>query len=324
MQITFYVSRLHSIRVLIVVVLCLPVLSLLPPIAVKAMPGSPSPSDETSKAVVYTENNPNVVSEGMISGVAELSNSLGSISDSAVLALYSVASTSYNGLRNVGIFATTSVKVVGKSIGIALVHTTKTVVKGTVSATKKTGNIVGSMAKAPSAGSYVRPAENAPTPEIDAQGALVKANEIKVDVQKQKESTPHSNNGVIWPTHGTITTYFGVPEWPYQPIHTGVDISSGQPSGVTSIRAYRSGRVAEVIHSAYSLGNHVIIDHGNGLKSVYAHMSVISVSTGQEVVTGAILGKEGSTGASTGPHLHFEIRQNGQPLNPQQFISGQP
>jgi murein DD-endopeptidase MepM/ murein hydrolase activator NlpD len=72
------------------------------------------------------------------------------------------------------------------------------------------------------------------------------------------------------------------------------------------------------------LGNHVIVDHGNGVTSVYAHLHSISVQVGQDVTLDTTLGLEGSTGASTGTHLHFEIRVNGQAANPQQFISGQP
>ena len=323
-QAMYCVSKLHLLRVFVIVFFCLPILSLLPPISAKAMSETPRSSDETSSNVTYSENSPNVISEGMIGGAAKISDSLGAIGESSGAALYTVAYVSYNGLRNTGIFTAKSVQAVGKGIVMASAHTTRAIVKGTVAVTMGTSNIVGNVAKTPTTGSYVRPADSAPTQQIDAQAALIKANDIPIVAQNHQESTSPPNNDAIWPIHGTVTTLFGVPEWPYQPIHTGMDISSGQPSGVTPIRPYKAGRVTEVIHSAYSLGNHVIVDHGNGLKSVYAHMSIISVSVGQEVNTGSILGREGSTGASTGPHLHFEIRQNGQPLNPQQFISGQP
>ena len=68
----------------------------------------------------------------------------------------------------------------------------------------------------------------------------------------------------------------------------------------------------------------MIVDHGNGVTSVYGHLARISVSVGQEVDSSSVLGYEGTTGVSTGVHLHFEIRVNGQAANPHQFISGQP
>jgi murein DD-endopeptidase MepM/ murein hydrolase activator NlpD len=68
----------------------------------------------------------------------------------------------------------------------------------------------------------------------------------------------------------------------------------------------------------------VIVDHGNGVTSVYAHMDSIAVKTGQEVGLDTVLGIEGTTGVSTGPHLHLEIRVNGQAANPRQFIDGNP
>ena len=127
-----------------------------------------------------------------------------------------------------------------------------------------------------------------------------------------------------WPIHGQVTTLFGVPHWPYQPTHTGIDISSGQRSGVTAVRPFKPGKVVEVIHSNVQLGNHVVIDHGDGITSVYGHMYSLAVQVGQEVNQDTVIGYEGSTGASTGTHLHFEIRLNGQPVNPTQYVSGQP
>ena len=102
--------------------------------------------------------------------------------------------------------------------------------------------------------------------------------------------------------------------------HSGVDI--GAPYG-TSIKAANSGRVIFVgWYSGY--GKVVIIDHGkiNGIPTttLYAHMSVTKVSKGAHVAKGTIVGKVGTTGYSTGPHLHFEVRQKGNPVNPLKFI----
>ncbi|HTE57182.1 MAG TPA: M23 family metallopeptidase [Verrucomicrobiae bacterium] len=130
--------------------------------------------------------------------------------------------------------------------------------------------------------------------------------------------------GPQWPIQGAVTTAFGVAHWPYQRTHTGLDISDGQRSGVTPIKPFRPGRVIDTIRSYQGLGNHVVVDHGNGVTSVYAHLASIAVQIGQEVNLDTTLGFEGSTGASTGTHLHFEIRVNGQAADPRQFVSGQP
>lgn len=126
-----------------------------------------------------------------------------------------------------------------------------------------------------------------------------------------------------WPMHGTITTYFGEKGPHYHPTHTGIDISDGKRSGITPIHPFRSGKVI-VVERTSGLGNHVIIDHGNGITSVYAHMYSVAVKPGQDVTTATELGREGTTGVSTGTHLHFEIRVNGQATDPRGFIAGTP
>ncbi len=128
----------------------------------------------------------------------------------------------------------------------------------------------------------------------------------------------------VWPLHGMVTTNFGASDYPYQSRHTGIDISTGQRSGKSQVAAFQSGTVTTVIRSSVSYGNHVVIDHGNGLTSWYAHLSTIQVFMGQQVRAGDAIGTEGSTGASTGPHLHFEIRNNNVPANPRRYITGSP
>lgn len=67
-------------------------------------------------------------------------------------------------------------------------------------------------------------------------------------------------------------------------------------------------------------GNYIIVDHGNGTRTVYKHLSSIEVRTGQSVRQGQRIGGVGSTGASTGPHLHFEVHRNGVPVNPRNYV----
>jgi len=109
-----------------------------------------------------------------------------------------------------------------------------------------------------------------------------------------------------WPTNGVITQGF----WEY---HKAIDI--GYPAG-TPIYASDSGYVAKVGWSDVGYGKMVLLDHGNGFQTLYGHMSVLLVEEGTSVAKGTLIGRMGSTGNSTGPHLHFEIRQNGVRRNP--------
>ncbi|MEW6724181.1 MAG: M23 family metallopeptidase [Bacillota bacterium] len=117
----------------------------------------------------------------------------------------------------------------------------------------------------------------------------------------------------IWPVRGRITSPYG---WRWGTIHTGIDIAA--PTG-TSVKAARAGQVT---HSGW-LGNYgytVVIDHGGGMSTVYAHNSALLVSAGQWVEQGTVVARVGSTGRSTGPHLHFEIRVSGRPIDPRPHL----
>ena len=124
-----------------------------------------------------------------------------------------------------------------------------------------------------------------------------------------------SSGYLQWPVRGPITSPFG---WRIHPIsgvrsfHEGLDI--GVASG-TPIGAAEAGRV---IYAGWygGYGNYISIDHGGGVSTGYAHCSAIYVSVGQDVRQGQTIGAVGSTGYSTGPHLHFEVRINGKPVDP--------
>lgn len=127
---------------------------------------------------------------------------------------------------------------------------------------------------------------------------------------------------MIWPTPGytTITSNFGMRTHPITGIyklHTGVDI--GAPYGAMFVAANDGVVVKAEMNSAY--GNMVMIDHGGGVMTLYAHGSEILVEVGQTVTQGTAVLKVGSTGYSTGPHAHFEIRINGEYVNPLDYIS---
>ncbi len=99
--------------------------------------------------------------------------------------------------------------------------------------------------------------------------------------------------------------------------HKGIDIAA--PKG-TSVFASAEGRVIRGGYDPAGFGRFVEIRHPNGLTTLYAHMSRVDVATGDEVTAEQRVGLVGSTGYSTGPHLHFEVRRNGEALNPSKFI----
>ena len=128
-----------------------------------------------------------------------------------------------------------------------------------------------------------------------------------------------------WPlTHFTITQPFGPstvtlepPYGPYKHFHTGIDISTTLGTPVT---AAADGLVVGVGHSATGYGTYVVIGHGGGIATLYAHLLSTRVQVGQIVARGQVIGLEGSTGFSTGPHVHFELRVNDQVIDPMPYL----
>jgi murein DD-endopeptidase MepM/ murein hydrolase activator NlpD len=123
----------------------------------------------------------------------------------------------------------------------------------------------------------------------------------------------------LWPVPGYITSPYGYRRSPFtglRQFHSGLDI--GSPQG-TPIRAAMSGRVSAVGWDD-SFGNYVVVSHHSGYRTLYAHMSVIRVKSGAYVGTGERIGDVGSTGRSTGPHLHFTVYKNGVTVNPRTLM----
>ena len=145
----------------------------------------------------------------------------------------------------------------------------------------------------------------------------------KAEAQGQSYETKSLGSiSFIWPcpASGRITSAFGGRSSPTEGAssnHQGIDI--GAPTG-SSILAAASGSVVIATYSA-SAGNYVMINHGGGVYTVYMHMNSIGVSVGQSVSQGQQIGTVGSTGYSTGPHLHFGIRSNGTYVNPTAYVS---
>ena len=101
--------------------------------------------------------------------------------------------------------------------------------------------------------------------------------------------------------------------------HTGIDYALYTG---TAVLASADGVVSLAVYSTTDYGNHIILDHGDGYQTLYAHLSEISVSVNQNICRGQIIGASGKTGNSTGPHLHFELRLNQTPVDPQPFLDG--
>ncbi|MBT9133751.1 MAG: Murein DD-endopeptidase MepM [Firmicutes bacterium] len=139
--------------------------------------------------------------------------------------------------------------------------------------------------------------------------------ERKVELQRRREAATPS----LWPTSGDVTSGFGRRRSPFGGSwehHEGVDIAA--PRG-TSVFAAANG-IVRVAGWNGGYGNVVFIDHGFGMSTVYAHLHRISVRVGQQVTKGQQVGLVGSTGRSTAPHLHYEVRVNGQAVNPLRFL----
>ena len=146
--------------------------------------------------------------------------------------------------------------------------------------------------------------------------------EIKALAKLINFGEDYNGGPMQWPIYGhyTITSNYGMRVHPITGIyklHTGVDISAGIGTDFTAIA---NGVVVKAEYNG-AYGNMVIIDHGGGVQTLYAHGSEIIATLGKQVKAGDVLLKVGSTGYSTGPHAHFEVRINGNPVNPLDYVS---
>ena len=122
-----------------------------------------------------------------------------------------------------------------------------------------------------------------------------------------------------WPVRGSVNSEYGTRQSPWQEgreFHSGIDIRAG--SG-TPIYAPAAGTV---VHAgvAQDYGTAIVLDHGQDIRSLYGHLSKVSVQPGQRVVRGTVIGFTGNTGRSSGPHLHYEIMVKGQAVNPRAYL----
>jgi murein DD-endopeptidase MepM/ murein hydrolase activator NlpD len=154
--------------------------------------------------------------------------------------------------------------------------------------------------------------------DFEAQYNALQA-QIAASVSRGNPTPSNGNGRFIWPVNGSITSGFGPRTHPIyggSRVHTGLDIAASQG---TPIKAAGDGVVKMAgVNGGY--GNWTLIDHGGGLATGYGHQSRIAVSVGQHVSQGEVIGYVGSTGASTGPHLHWEVRVNGNPVDPRGWV----
>jgi murein DD-endopeptidase MepM/ murein hydrolase activator NlpD len=175
---------------------------------------------------------------------------------------------------------------------------------------------------APSALSVATPIRPAPWAELDLLDRTV--NEEGPRVRALEQSVRRAGDLIQalplrWPVRGPIKSSYGLRQspWTGRPEqHDGVDIGS---SPGTPIAAPAAGKVVRA-GSGPDFGRHVVIDHGNGVRSLYGHMKQLDVKAGQEVDQGQVIGLVGSSGKSTGPHLHYEVSVNGKPVDPRSFM----
>lgn len=130
-----------------------------------------------------------------------------------------------------------------------------------------------------------------------------------------------SNAVLVWPTTSRrITATFYDPTYPYRNLfeHSGIDL--GIPQG-TPVKAAEAGYVAKVALGTKWYGNYIMIIHGGNITTLYAHLKSVNVAQDQYIGRGELIGYSGNTGFSSGPHLHFEVRANGIPVNPLNYLS---
>jgi len=157
--------------------------------------------------------------------------------------------------------------------------------------------------------------ERADAGEIDALQQV--SAELAARIQAaQAHSTVQravSAAGLIWPVNAPVTSPFG---WRWGRLHEGIDLGAAYGTPIAAAAA------GTVIYAGWmeGYGNLTVIDHGGGLATAYGHQSRIAVNVGQTVAQGAIIGYVGSTGHSTGPHLHFEVRVNGRAVDPLGYL----
>lgn len=158
--------------------------------------------------------------------------------------------------------------------------------------------------------------------EQERIAAIARAASVKASAGQAGVPAQIGSGGLAWPTPGAaVSGNVGPrihPVYGYRSCHTGTDIGAGSGSPIQSA----ADGVVVSVENGGPYGLHTLIQHGSGISTMYAHQSSVSVSPGQRVRRGQVIGSVGSTGWSTGPHLHFEVHVNGTPYDPMGWFGG--
>lgn len=166
---------------------------------------------------------------------------------------------------------------------------------------------------------YTEIAEEVKSDPIEVAEETIHVEAENIKIEKEKEEAIPTINGIklaVTPVSGIITSRYGSISSVRSSAHTGLDIACSKG---TDIQVVASGTVIFAQNNG-SYGNLVKVDHGNGVETWYAHCNDIYVEVGEDVTAGDVIAAVGSTGNSTGPHLHLEIRVNGVTINPQNYL----
>jgi murein DD-endopeptidase MepM/ murein hydrolase activator NlpD len=157
--------------------------------------------------------------------------------------------------------------------------------------------------------------------EQHKEGLEADAKRLEAEIAARQQTGGQAPGKLAWPVSGWVSSPFGYrvhPIFGTRRLHTGIDIAAAYGSRIGA-----AGPGTVILAGPYGgYGNAVVIDHGGGLSTLYAHQSRIAVSVGQTVGTGETVGYVGCTGFCTGAHLHFETRENGAPVDPMKYLGG--
>jgi murein DD-endopeptidase MepM/ murein hydrolase activator NlpD len=177
------------------------------------------------------------------------------------------------------------------------------------------GNLVETRSRTKASLSSLTVTERAEATEIDSLQQVSADLTAKIQAAQAHSTVqrPASGGRLIWPVSAPITSPFG---WRWGRMHEGIDLGASYGTPIVAAAA------GTVIYAGWEggYGNLTAIDHGGGLSTAYGHQSRIAVSVGESVAQGQVIGYVGSTGHSTGPHLHFEVRVDGQPVDPLGYL----
>lgn len=162
----------------------------------------------------------------------------------------------------------------------------------------------------------------------EAESLNDKIKKLQKQYAKQNSYNGPTNGKFIWPTYNRqITSEFGYrihPVYQVKKFHSGIDIASGYGAAIMAagngVVIFTAKPVNGQNTGGTGYGNYCIIDHGGGFTTLYGHCRYVYVKSGQKVKAGQKIGEVGSTGTSTGSHLHFEVRKNGSPMNPLRYL----